>query len=379
MPDDISESLLSDLQWNALLRGIEQDSCIICLGPEFYSDPPRRKSQSQRLATFLRGHAAELGIRVQENGWYHLGRDGEDGATYEAVRSFYEQEAEGHQSTLNLLAEIKTHLLLNMTPDQHLASTFDDLGYRYRPCTYVRNQPNRDTEVPTQQVPMIYNMVGHLDQRNSLVLTYDDFFDYIQSTSRGVSMSSLLKDNILSADYFIFLGLPEDDWRMHLFLRILQQHENGKNKYATMPGAGELAQLSWNEQYDIKLINDRIDSFVAELHRRCKEKGLLRAAVRQETQSDNFVGQMLEKAARNEIESVITDLLDRLRGVGQAGMPMMRACVGLKGRLRDLEEQKMLRIISHENATLDMNKIRDDLLQLIDSYREMVDQLGISQ
>lgn len=375
MPDPI----LSDFQWNALLRGIEQDSCIICLGPEFYSDPPRRKSQSQRLAAHLKQYASQLGIRVLENGWYQLGRDGDDGATYEAIRTFHEQEVDGHEKTLELLSDIRTHLILNLTPDHHLEATFERKGYRYRPGVYVRNQPNRNTEVPTQQVPMIYNIVGNLDQRNSMVLTYDDFFDYIQSTVRGVSMSSLLKDNILSADYFIFLGLPEDDWRMHLFLRIMQQHENGKNKYATMPGAAEESINAWNEQYDIKLINDKIEAFVAELHRRCNEKGLLRKAVEKTTESGgSIVDRLLIKTGDNDIEGAIHDLLEQLRGVGQAGMPMMRACIGIKGRFQSLEEQRMLRIITHEAANVEMNQIRDSLVQLIQSYGEMADKLGIS-
>lgn len=375
MPDPV----LSDFQWNALVRGIKQDSCIICLGPEFYSDPPRRESQSQRLATHLRQYAEQLGIRVLDNGWYQLGRNGDDGATYEAIRSFFEQEIDGHQETLELLAEIQTHLILNLTPDHHLEATFDKKGFRHRPGVYVRNQPNRNTEVPTQQVPMIYNLVGNLDQRNSLVLTYDDFFDYVQSSVRGVSMSTLLKDNILSADYFIFLGLPEDDWRMHLFLRVIQQHQNGKNKYATMPGADEASIAAWSEQYDIKLVNDNIKGFVKELNRRCKAEGLVRASVQgSEEQESNFVDRLIGKLTNNKIENVINELLERLRGVGQAGMPMMRACIGLKGRFQSLEEQKMLRIISHENATTELNQIRDDLLKLIQDYGTMAQKLGIS-
>lgn len=375
MPDPI----LSDFQWNALLRGIEQDSCIICLGPEFFSAPPRTESQSQRMATHLKQYAKQLGIRVLENGWYQLGRNGDDGATYEAIRAFYEKENEGHEKTLEQLAEISTHLIINLTPDHHLEATLERKGYQYRPGVYVRNQPNRNTEVPTQQVPMIYNLVGNLEQRNSLVLTYDDFFDYIQSTVRGVSMSSLLKDNILSADYFIFLGLPEDDWRMHLFLRIMQQHENGKNKYATMPGADEDVAQAWNEQYDIKLINDHIEAFVTELHKRCTEKGLLREAVEKAAEgADNFVDRLLLKTAENDIEGAIHDLLEQLRGVGQAGMPMMRACIGLKGRFQSLEEQQMLGIIAHEAANVEMNQIRDALVKLIQDYGTMAEKLGIS-
>ena len=31
----MKNDFLSELQWNALLRGIEQDKCVVCVGPEF--------------------------------------------------------------------------------------------------------------------------------------------------------------------------------------------------------------------------------------------------------------------------------------------------------------------------------------------------------
>jgi hypothetical protein len=102
-----------------------------------------------------------------------------------------------------------------LTPDRHLAQAFSDQNFHYRFEAYVRNEPDRNGQIPTKEEPLVYNLVGDIEQRNSLVLTYDDFFDYMQSTFRGNSMSTLLKDNLLAADCFLFLGMPPDDWRMH--------------------------------------------------------------------------------------------------------------------------------------------------------------------
>jgi len=192
------------------------------------------------------------------------------------------------------------------------------------------------------------------------------------------SMSTLLKDVILSADYFIFLGMPRDDWRMHLFLRILRQHENRKNKYATMPGADEPLQSSWNEQYGIKLINEDIDGFLVELHRRCAERELLRTSVGNAAAGpDTGISRLRQLIGRNRIEESLEELLAALRGVGTAGRTLMTETVQIKGRYRTLSEKKMLGILGAEQITLEENQIRHAVLELIKQFEAASEQLGI--
>lgn len=368
---------LTELQWKSLLRGIEQDRCVICVGPEFYSNPADGRSQSTRLGNYLRSKAQELGIRVRENGWYHLRERGDDGAAYEAVREFYEGEIRGKEALLEQLAQINNHMVLSFTPDRHLADTFKRLGYKHRADTYVRNAPDRNTEAPTKDTPLVYNLTGELDQRNSLVLTYNDFFDFIQSTFRGNSMSTLLKDTLLSANYYLFLGIPEDDWRMHIFLRVLRQHERGKNKYAPMPEANEQLQESWYEQYNIKLINEHIADFMAALHARCANAGLLRTTGADQVVTKTVVEKLHDFIADNLIVEALDHLLLELKGVGATGHSMMVAAVQLKGRAAGLKEKTMLGILSTEDMLVEEAQISHSLLELIQLFAQEAQAMGI--
>lgn len=378
LPMALTSNILLDFQWNALLRAIENDRCVICIGPEFYTPPGESRTQSQRLSAFLNEHSDVLGIRVRENGWYHLKADGDDGAAGEAIRQFYETEGENSRDALDKLAQIKSHLLLSLTPDHELSNAFERQGFRCRSDFYYRHQPDRDAHQPTQDQPMVYNLLGDLNERNSLVFTYDDFFSYVESTFRGNSMSTLLKDSIFSADNLIFLGMPEDDWRMHLFLRILRMNGDRKSKYATMPGAEDKVGKSWKEQYGITLVNNDIAGFLDELHLRCSAKGLLREAVRAKMDTSSVSRSMRDLAADNETLRCLELLMHELKLIGPAVKSLLLAAIQIKSRHNTLRDGVMAGVVSFEETTLEENKITKSLLELIDRFEAEAAKIGLS-
>ncbi|MEM8527104.1 MAG: SIR2 family protein, partial [Bacteroidota bacterium] len=230
--------MLLDLEWSAIIDGIGSQECVICLGPEIFMDYNNTNSGvpvhlTEKLSEYLKQYEDILKIRIQENGWFHLQQGGSDGPTYQAIKSFYNNVLTSHtELILNKIARIKSHLFLSITPDYHLLNTFENLGLKYNFDSYFRNQPNRNQDIPSVDIPLIYNLLGELKYRNSLVLTYDDFFDYLESVIKGNSMSKLIKNNLLDAQYYLFIGIPFDQWFVHLFMRILKQHKQKKTKFA---------------------------------------------------------------------------------------------------------------------------------------------------
>lgn len=85
-------------------------------------------------------------------------------------------------------------------------------------------------ESPTPKRPLVYHLFGRLDQPQSLVLTEDDYFDYLMSINRsehplGIPDSVVLawKQNVL-----LFLGFQMTDWNFRLLFRSILTEERRK-------------------------------------------------------------------------------------------------------------------------------------------------------
>jgi hypothetical protein len=97
---------------------------------------------------------------------------------------------------------------------------------------------NRDY-VPTVQHPLVYHLYGKLSVPESLVITEDDYFDYLlriaskaeTKTATGNTVSSALTDDAL-----LFIGFRLEDWSFRVLLRSIYSKE-GSGARAVDPDA----------------------------------------------------------------------------------------------------------------------------------------------
>ncbi len=181
---------MSEFEWGDLLDGIERQKCLVVLGPEIYT-AEGQPSTERRLAEFLRAQADQLRIRVYDNGWFHSLPMGNESSPVRQVKAFYDQASPKGEEILRSIASIRFPIVLSLNPDDKLRRAFQ--GYSASFETYIRNEPySKDLEPPNPERPIVFNMLGQLEDRNSLVLTYDDFYDYLKSSFGGNSMSPIL-------------------------------------------------------------------------------------------------------------------------------------------------------------------------------------------
>lgn len=78
---------------------------------------------------------------------------------------------------------------------------------------------------PTPEEPLIYHLYGHMSEPNSLVITQDDYFDYLIGMTRN---KDLIPGSVLSAltsSALLFLGFRMDDWTFRVLFRVILQQE----------------------------------------------------------------------------------------------------------------------------------------------------------
>lgn len=370
-PVTMSPFNLTDNDWAYIVEGIRDRDCVLCIGPGIYSIDPDKPHFSLQLRDHLRERQDGLRIRVQNNGWFHLQANGSYGPAYKAVRDFYKHIPEGSKEILRKLARIKQHLFLSLNPDDHLRLAFQDQHLPHFYGTYVRNTPAPSYQTPSPEKPLIYNLLGELSQCNSLVLTFDDFYDYLESVFKGNSMSDMLEKTILDAEYFLFIGIPFDQWFVHLFLRILRQHkEKGRTKFAAGRALEPEDLDSCLEQYNIRFVNKGISSFVDELYQQCEHKGLVKSAARSEYKPPEQFEELRNWAGKNDFSQIAQRSKQLLRGTGEAGKPILMQIFELEGRFNLLTESDRSGTVNFENRNVEMNAIRKGFLGVIDELQE---------
>ena len=108
---------------------------------------------------------------------------------------------------------------------------FQALNYRLRPATrelcrwnpYVRDlpsvfDPGSTTEIsPTK--PIVYHLFGHTQSPKSMVLTEDEYLDFLVNISRDQNIIPRRIQKALVNTSLLFIGYELSDWRFRVLFR----------------------------------------------------------------------------------------------------------------------------------------------------------------
>jgi hypothetical protein len=77
------------------------------------------------------------------------------------------------------------------------------------------------TDDPTPEKPLIYHLFGHIKEPFSLVITEDEYFDYLI----GITINKeLIPESVraaLTSTALLFLGFRMDDWNFRVLFRMI--------------------------------------------------------------------------------------------------------------------------------------------------------------
>jgi hypothetical protein len=78
--------------------------------------------------------------------------------------------------------------------------------------------------VPSVKQPLVYHLHGTQDRADSLVLTEDDYVDFIVSTSKDLKKIPSFVKAALTDHVLLFLGYSLSDWNFRVLFRSLQEY-----------------------------------------------------------------------------------------------------------------------------------------------------------
>jgi hypothetical protein len=85
---------------------------------------------------------------------------------------------------------------------------------------------------PSPQQPLVYHLFGHFQEPDTLVLTEDDYFDYLIGVTKNKELIPETVRRALADSALLFLGFRMDEWNFRvLFRSILSQQANRWKRY----------------------------------------------------------------------------------------------------------------------------------------------------
>ncbi len=140
-----------------------------------------------------------------------------------------------------VLANMKLPIYITTNPDFLLEDAITDLGNKPQSLYFCWKESlitpeatdawnQRVTPIPER--PLVYHLFGRLDQPKSLVLTEDDYFDYLMWINRSEHPLKI-PDHVVWAwkdTALLFLGFQMTDWNFRLLYRSILTEERRKER-----------------------------------------------------------------------------------------------------------------------------------------------------
>jgi hypothetical protein len=81
---------------------------------------------------------------------------------------------------------------------------------------------------PSADRPLVYHLFGRLSDPESVVLTEDDYFDYLIGVTRNKELIPSVVRSALANSALLFLGFQLDDWQFRVLFRSIRAQQGGE-------------------------------------------------------------------------------------------------------------------------------------------------------
>ncbi len=155
------------------------------------------------------------------------------------ARSRQDHPYEPHEA----LAQLPLPIFITTNPDGLLTSALKDSGKDPQVVLCPWNEYIEQIEsiydrepdyFPTPQRPLVYHLFGRIDEPDSLVLTEDDYFDFLIGVTGNKDLIPSAVRRALADSALLFLGFQMDDWNFRVLFRSILSQQGGsrRDRYA---------------------------------------------------------------------------------------------------------------------------------------------------
>lgn len=358
------------MDWSEIIEPIEEGKCVLIIGPEIYRDD--NETLEEKLYDYLDvPNNPNIRNYYREDGLFLFMDEQKKNRVSRMLKKFYKQpiflEAE---SIMTKLAQIPFSAIISINNDMRLLSVFDRMGFDHDASYYWKNNNMNDKKLMVSKgKPLIYNLFGRIDQRDSLILTHDDLFDYFESIfPGGKGIPEKLKQKMVTADNFIFLGLDFKKWYMQLLLRLLHVHNTNQYdffRFAANVEVSEQVRTLCFEQFNIEFIPKNIKEFVDELYKECKNQKLTKEFNMKKLPVEERLKEIKNLLASSEFDKAFFRFENLINDLGKDEQDYSEDLIMLRSKYKRNARKLRQGIISHDESERENAKVNHGLLSLL--------------
>lgn len=194
-----------------------------------------------------------------------------------------------------VLASLPFPIYITTNPDNLLTDALKAAGKdpqvelcKWNEDMYTESIYKREPDYrPDEKRPLVYCLFGQFGDLDSLVLTEDDYFDYLIGVTSNKDLIPGVVRRALADTALLFLGFQLDDWNFRVLYRSIMSQQGGsrRKKYSHIaaqidPEEGRILEPERARRYlesyfgdaDISIYWGSADDFVGDLARQAAKK-----------------------------------------------------------------------------------------------------------
>jgi len=142
-----------------------------------------------------------------------------------------------------VLAKLSLPIYITTNPGNQMAAALKEAGKDPQVVLCPWNEYVEQVETvytrepdyfPTPERPLVYHLFGRLDEPDSVVLTEDDYFDFLIGVTGNKELIPSAVRRVLADTALLFLGFQMDEWNFRVLFRSILSQQGGsrRDRYA---------------------------------------------------------------------------------------------------------------------------------------------------